>query len=126
MRVLPGQLSLQQLETFYRSHSPVELDRQCRTQVELAAATVQRAAAGEVGVYGVNTGFGKLANTRIPPDQTMQLQRNLILSHCCGVGQALPDSRTSTTMKPGWLCAKSVPGPSPTGVVFAADPLTRT
>ena len=92
MRVLPGQLTLQQLETFYRSHSPVELDRQCRTQVELAAATVQRAAAGEVGVYGVNTGFGKLANTRIPPDQTMQLQRNLILSHCCGVGQALPDS----------------------------------
>ncbi len=92
MRVLPGQLSLQQLEEFYRTPGSIELDRNCRQQVELAAQTVQRAAAGDAAVYGVNTGFGILAHTRIPPEQTVQLQRNLILSHCCGMGPALPDS----------------------------------
>ncbi len=51
---------------------------------------VERAAAGDAPVYGINTGFGKLAHVRIPPDQLLQLQRNLILSHCVGVGSPLP------------------------------------
>ena len=42
-------------------------------------------------VYGVNTGFGLLARQSIGPDQLAELQRNLILSHCCGVGEPLPD-----------------------------------
>ena len=42
-------------------------------------------------VYGINTGFGKLASKRIPPDQTTLLQRNLIVSHCCGVGPPTPE-----------------------------------
>ncbi|NBB82375.1 MAG: histidine ammonia-lyase, partial [Alphaproteobacteria bacterium] len=41
-------------------------------------------------VYGVNTGFGKLASVRIAARDTARLQRNLILSHCCGVGEPLP------------------------------------
>ena len=40
-------------------------------------------------VYGVNTGFGLLAQTRIPDDRLAELQRNLILSHSCGLGEAL-------------------------------------
>jgi histidine ammonia-lyase len=48
------------------------------------------AATGTAGVYGVNTGFGKLASTRIRPEDTATLQRNLILSHCCGVGDPTP------------------------------------
>src|SRR5690606_20914566 len=48
-------------------------------------------AAGERPVYGVNTGFGRLAQVRIAPGQVAELQRNLVLSHCCGVGPPLPD-----------------------------------
>jgi hypothetical protein len=49
----------------------------------------RKAAAGDEAVYGVNTGFGKLASVRIKPEDTARLQRNLILSHCCGVGEPL-------------------------------------
>jgi histidine ammonia-lyase len=53
-------------------------------------ATVDRAAAGDAAVYGLNTGFGKLARVRVPKHQLVQLQRNLILSHVAGVGPPLP------------------------------------
>jgi histidine ammonia-lyase len=50
---------------------------------------VQRAAAGDAPVYGVNTGFGKLASTRIGADDLAALQRNLIRSHSVGVGEPM-------------------------------------
>jgi len=68
----------------------VRIDPACKERVDAAAAVVAAAAAGDAAVYGINTGFGKLASTRIPASQTSQLQRNLILSHCCGVGEPLP------------------------------------
>jgi histidine ammonia-lyase len=52
---------------------------------------VERAARGGAPVYGINTGFGKLATVRIAPDQIEELQRRLVLSHMCGLGAALPD-----------------------------------
>src|SRR3546814_15097505 len=52
-----------------------------RPAVDAAAARVAGAAAGEAAVYGINTGFGKLARERIPPDQVTELQRRLVLSH---------------------------------------------
>src|SRR5207237_533124 len=55
-----------------------------------AAASVQRIVAGGETVYGVNTGFGLLANTRIPDDRLAELQTNLILSHSAGLGEPLP------------------------------------
>jgi histidine ammonia-lyase len=51
---------------------------------------VERAIASGATMYGINTGFGKLANVRIPPDQLDQLQTNLIRSHAAGVGSPLP------------------------------------
>ena len=68
---------------------------------EAAAAFVSKAAAGGVAVYGVNTGFGKLANVPIAEDQTATLQRNLVLSHCCGVGETLeaPTTRMMMVLK---------------------------
>jgi histidine ammonia-lyase len=57
--------------------------------VEAAASIVERAAKGSAPVYGVNTGFGKLASKRIAAEDTTRLQRNLVLSHCCGVGAPL-------------------------------------
>ena len=58
-------------------------------EFEAAAAAIRTAAAGDAPVYGVNTGFGKLASLRIASDDTATLQRNLILSHCCGVGDPI-------------------------------------
>ena len=90
MRAVPGQLTLAQLHAFYLRRREVELDRACRARVDQAAETVRAVASGDEAVYGVNTGFGKLANTRIPSDRASVLQRNLLHSHCCGIGPDLP------------------------------------
>jgi histidine ammonia-lyase len=90
MILVPGAATLSQLEDIYRSDAAIVLDPACKAGVERAAAQVARAAAGDVAVYGVNTGFGKLASVRIEAKDTARLQRNLILSHCCGVGERTP------------------------------------
>lgn len=92
INLVPGNTTLCDLLRVYREPVSISLDRQCRNRVDAAAEIVKQAAAGDVAIYGINTGFGKLASTRIAADQTEQLQRNLILSHCCGVGEPLPDS----------------------------------
>lgn len=90
----PGAASLAQLEIIWRSGTPARLTDAARPAIDAAAVMVAQAASGDVAVYGVNTGFGKLASVRIAPQDTAQLQRNLILSHCCGVGEALDISTT--------------------------------
>ncbi len=92
LNLIPGQVLLKDLCRIYRESVEISLDRQCRQRVDAATAIVQKAADAEPAVYGINTGFGKLASTRIPREQTEQLQRNLILSHCCGVGEPLADN----------------------------------
>ena len=94
----PGVASLSQLEALYRTEAPAVLDPSCKGGVEAAAGLIARAAAGDTPVYGVNTGFGKLASHKIAPDDTETLQRNLILSHCCGVGEPLPRDLTRLMM----------------------------
>jgi histidine ammonia-lyase len=66
------------------------LDDAAMLRVAKAAASVDRIVAGGETVYGVNTGFGLLANTRIPDDRLAELQTNLILSHSAGLGDPLP------------------------------------
>ena len=94
----PGATPLAQLERLWRTGAPARLDRACRPQVEAAAAAIAAAAAGGAAVYGVNTGFGKLASLKIAPKDTATLQRNLILSHCCGVGEPCPTAVTRLMM----------------------------
>lgn len=89
MILVPGQVTLADLETIYREQRSVTLGSDARPAVEIAAKVVAKAAAGGEAVYGVNTGFGKLASRKIAPEDTAKLQENLILSHCCGVGEAL-------------------------------------
>ena len=86
----PGAVTLAQLERLYRQERPARLAESHRAGVEAAAARIATAAAGQAAVYGVNTGFGKLASLKIAPQDTAKLQKNLILSHCCGVGDAIP------------------------------------
>ncbi|WFU59116.1 histidine ammonia-lyase [Bradyrhizobium pachyrhizi] len=88
--VTPGTVGLDVLARVIAG-APVVLDPSCWPRVEAAAQIVAKAAQIDVPVYGINTGFGKLASTRIAPDQTALLQRNLILSHCCGVGSNTPE-----------------------------------
>lgn len=85
----PGAASLSQLEQIYRDGTPVKLSDDARAPIERAAEIIFKASQGNAAVYGVNTGFGKLAKTRIAVEDTEQLQRNLILSHASGVGEPL-------------------------------------
>lgn len=86
LRLTPGTVTLEELHDVFWNDRAVELDPSCKPEVEAAAAKINAAARGEIPVYGVNTGFGKLASLKIAREDTGQLQRNLILSHCCGVG----------------------------------------
>ena len=88
--VSPGRVTLAELSQVLGG-AAVTLDPAFWPRVEAAAAIVAKAALAAVPVYGINTGFGKLASKRIAADQTALLQRNLILSHCCGVGPPTPE-----------------------------------
>jgi histidine ammonia-lyase len=99
--LMPGSATLSQLESVWRTSASVRLSETARPAIDRAAAIVAEAASGARAVYGVNTGFGKLASIKIRPEDTEVLQRNLVLSHCCGVGQALdvPTTRLMMSLK---------------------------
>ncbi len=94
----PAATSLAQLERIFRQELASTLHPSARPGIESAAAQIAKAAAGDVAVYGVNTGFGKLASLKIAPQDTAKLQENLILSHCCGVGDPMPRNVTRLMM----------------------------
>jgi histidine ammonia-lyase len=85
----PGSVSLAQWRTIYRG-APVSLDPASRPGIERAAATVSAIVADGAPVYGINTGFGKLASVRIGAADLGTLQRNIVLSHAAGVGEPMP------------------------------------
>src|SRR3954466_10714309 len=84
----PGAVTLAELRAVW-SGAPVSLHGDAWAAIEAAAENVGRIVAGGRTVYGVNTGFGLLAQTRIPDDRLAELQTNLILSHSCGLGDPL-------------------------------------
>ena len=94
----PGHVTLETLERIWREELPVVLDEAARNRIMVSAAQVEKAASGDEAVYGVNTGFGKLASIRIAAQDTATLQRNLILSHCSGVGATTPRAITRLMM----------------------------
>ena len=94
----PGATGLDALEKIYRDGCAVKINRSAEAGIRRSAEKVAQAAQGDAAVYGVNTGFGKLASVKIVPEDTETLQRNLILSHCCGVGEPLDKARTRLMM----------------------------
>lgn len=94
----PGAVCLSDLEVIYRTGNAARLAASARPHVEAAAAKITEAVESGTPVYGVNTGFGKLASVKIAEEDTAQLQRNLILSHCCGVGEVTPANITRLMM----------------------------
>jgi histidine ammonia-lyase len=87
--LIPGQVALRTLADIYWNATDVVLSETAYPGIDRAAARIAEVAAGNAPVYGVNTGFGKLASIRIDSADVATLQRNLILSHCCGVGAPL-------------------------------------
>jgi histidine ammonia-lyase len=87
--IRPGDVSLAQWEAIYRGATPA-LDPGCLPAIEAGAAAIARIVARGEPVYGVNTGFGKLANVRIDTGDLATLQRNIVLSHAAGVGGPSP------------------------------------
>jgi histidine ammonia-lyase len=85
----PGAVSLDTWRRIYRG-AAARLDPSCRGQIEASAEAVARIAAQGQPVYGINTGFGKLASVRIDAADLETLQRNLVLSHAAGVGEPMP------------------------------------
>ncbi len=89
MLLRPGHLTLEELQAIHVGGQPLVMDPQALPAIRASAAVVQRAAEGDAAVYGVNTGFGKLASTRISAADLATLQWNLIRSHSVGVGEPL-------------------------------------
>jgi histidine ammonia-lyase len=85
----PGSATLADWRAIYRGAVP-RLDASCRPGIEASAKAVERILARGEPVYGVNTGFGKLASVRIPAGDLETLQRNIVLSHAAGVGEPMP------------------------------------
>ena len=89
LHLVPGALTLDALLAIHAGGVQLKLDAACRPGIRASQQVVQSAADGDAPVYGVNTGFGKLANKRISKEQLATLQCNLIRSHCVGVGEPL-------------------------------------
>ena len=87
--ITPGALTLEQLMAIHADAVQLQLPDASRAAIRASQQVVQNAADGDAPVYGVNTGFGKLANQRISKSQLATLQLNLIRSHCVGVGEPL-------------------------------------
>ncbi|HET9580022.1 MAG TPA: histidine ammonia-lyase [Usitatibacter sp.] len=98
MQLVPGRLTLAGLHAFAHSQEPLALDAAARERLAEGARTVAKIVADGRPVYGINTGFGKLAQKHIAADQLELLQRNLILSHSVGVGPLLDDATVRLVM----------------------------
>jgi histidine ammonia-lyase len=101
----PGALTLTELRNVWNARSPLALAAEAYPVIEASAAAVRAIVAKGDAAYGINTGFGLLAKTRIPDDKLEQLQRNLILSHSVGTGELMSDAvcRLIMLMKIGSL-----------------------
>jgi len=89
LTIAPGHLTLAQLHAIHAGVQQLTLPQASRQIIRASQQVVQSAADGDTPVYGVNTGFGKLANQRISKAQLETLQLNLIRSHSVGVGEPL-------------------------------------
>ena len=86
--IKPGAMALADWAEIWRG-AEIRIDPAAKSDVDAAAATVDRLIASGRAVYGLNTGFGKLAQTRIADDELATLQERLVLSHAAGIGDPL-------------------------------------
>lgn len=105
LTLTPGALNLADLRHIYERPVRLRLEEACRDKIAESAATIETVIAKGERVYGVNTGFGKLAKETISTEKLAILQENLILSHAAGTGPLLDDGlvRLMMVMKIGAL-----------------------
>ncbi|MGY3924442.1 histidine ammonia-lyase [Aeromonas jandaei] len=98
LTITPGELDLATLRRVSREPVHIALDPAALPAIHTSAATVSRVIEQGRVVYGINTGFGLLANTRIPVDQLDELQRSIVLSHAAGIGTYMDDATVRLMM----------------------------
>ncbi|WP_024141329.1 aromatic amino acid lyase, partial [Salmonella enterica] len=98
MTLTPGQLSLSQLYDVWRHPVQLRLDANAIDGINASVACVNDIVAEGRTAYGINTGFGLLAQTRIADEDLQNLQRSLVLSHAAGVGDPLDDAMVRLIM----------------------------
>ena len=84
--IQPGELTLAQLRDVHRQHIPISLSPDAFEAIHAAEKVVLGVIAENRTVYGINTGFGLLANTKIDVSELELLQRSIVLSHAAGIG----------------------------------------
>jgi histidine ammonia-lyase len=92
LEIRAGELTLPMLRRIHEQPVALRLTAADRERIAVSGSLVDKIIAAGDAAYGINTGFGLLAQTRIPTEQLELLQRNLLLSHAAGVGDALPDT----------------------------------
>ena len=119
-------LQLEEIAKVARSEAFVELSPSAVERVERARSLVDRVAAGDEPAYGINTGFGNLAEIRVEKKDLRQLQRNLLRSHAAGVGPPLsiPEARALLLLRANVL-AKGLSGIRLPTLALAIDMLNR-
>lgn len=119
-------LELEEILQVARGDARVELAPEALARVEASRGLVEKVAAGDAPAYGINTGFGTLAEVRIDKKDLRDLQRNLILSHAAGVGSPLPivEARALLLLRCNVL-AKGYSGIRPETLGLAIEMLNR-
>ena len=87
-------LTLTEIESVAARLCPVTLAPEAHARVVQSRRVIEQILAAGQTVYGVNTGFGKLADVSIPPEKLAQLQTNLVRSHACGLGEPLSEAES--------------------------------
>jgi histidine ammonia-lyase len=125
MNLSPGKVPLSAWRAIARGEA-FSLDPASMSAVAASAAAVAAIVAEGKPVYGINTGFGKLASVRIPPDELGQLQRNIVLSHAAGVGAPMASAnvRLMMALKLASL-ARGASGVRPETLAFMQQMLDR-
>jgi histidine ammonia-lyase len=98
IRLGTGRLALSDLRKIARDAAPLELDPASLPKLKASQAAVQRILASGKPAYGINTGFGRLSQTRIADGELEELQRNIVLSHAAGTGPLLDDATVRLTL----------------------------
>ena len=96
--LIPGQVSLAELRGIYEKPARLSLVASAAAQIDASVACVEQILAEDRTAYGINTGFGLLASTRIASHDLENLQRSLVLSHAAGIGAPLDDAMVRLIM----------------------------
>src|SRR5437899_11635159 len=96
---LNGQpLSLNDIAAVALHDEPVHIANAARPRIQASRQVIEEISTRDIPIYGVNTGFGRLADVRVAPDELRQLQVNLVRSHACGIGNPLSEPEVRAMM----------------------------